>query len=360
DIFINKLDSNGNFISVLGIGGVSQDFAKCLSIDDSGNLYVSGTFAQTVDFDPGAAAFNLTSNGMNDIFLLKLNSSGAFVWARSFGGVQNDDIRTIKVLNGSLYVSGWNMSTCDFDPGPSIINYTPLVEIDLFISKFSFNGNLLWVRNVGGVGSELIDDIVSDSKGDLYLTGYFTKNMKVKVNNDSVSLSSNGFRNILFIKMNTSGDFIWVTDFGGNSTDYGIDLLISSDDQITLCGAFSNSVNFDKSGGVNIAESNGATDIFIASFTDNTSGIKFIQDEKSKIKIFPNPSNGEVNIISNDLKEIDFVEIYDINGVFIQRLIFDGFNSKFNLNNLVDSIYFFKIFNSDGNLSYQKWIKINQ
>ena len=360
DIFISKLDANGNFISVIKIGGVSQDFAKCLSIDDSANLYISGTFAQTVDFDPGAATFNLTSNGMNDIFLLKLKSSGDFVWAYSFGGVLNDDIRTIKVLNGNLYVSGWNMSKCDFDPGSGIINYTPVGAIDLFISKFSLNGNLLWVRNAGGIGSELIDDIATDSNGDLYLTGYFTENLKIKINNDSVSLMSNGFRNILFIKMNALGDFIWASEFGSNSTDYGTDILISSDDQITLCGAFSNSVNFDKSGGVNLAESKGATDIFIVSFTDNTTGVKLFLEENKNITIFPNPSNGRVNITCDDFNKLKFIEIYDINGIFINRIVFDGLTSQFNLIDLADSIYFFKIFTYDGDISYQKWIKINQ
>src|SRR6185295_15766788 len=78
DVFISKLDSSGNFIWAKAIGGITDDYGSSIAIDDSGNIYVTGYFSSVVDFDPGAAVFNLASVGgpTGDIFILKLDSSG--------------------------------------------------------------------------------------------------------------------------------------------------------------------------------------------------------------------------------------------------------------------------------------------
>src|SRR5690606_19356246 len=86
DIFIQKLDSNGNFIWVKSIGATNHEISRAITIDNLGNPIVTGYFEDTVDFDPGAGVFNLTSAGGDDVFLLKLDINGNFVWARAIGG----------------------------------------------------------------------------------------------------------------------------------------------------------------------------------------------------------------------------------------------------------------------------------
>jgi len=68
------------------MGGTDLDWPKSLSVDASGNIYTTGFFSATSDFDPGAGTFDLTAVGEFDIFISKLNSSGNFVWAISMGG----------------------------------------------------------------------------------------------------------------------------------------------------------------------------------------------------------------------------------------------------------------------------------
>ncbi|KKP34691.1 MAG: Calx-beta domain-containing protein [Candidatus Nomurabacteria bacterium GW2011_GWE1_32_28] len=86
DIFISKLDSSGNFVWAKGIGGISNDYSNSIVIDSSGNIYTTGYFNDTVDFDPGAGVYNLTSAGGTDIFISKLDSiAGTLSITADFG-----------------------------------------------------------------------------------------------------------------------------------------------------------------------------------------------------------------------------------------------------------------------------------
>ena len=87
DIFVSKLDSNGNFVWAKKMGGTGGDGAHSVAVDGSGNVYTTGFFSGTADFDPGPGTFNLTSAGFNAIFVSKLDSNGNFVWAKQMGGV---------------------------------------------------------------------------------------------------------------------------------------------------------------------------------------------------------------------------------------------------------------------------------
>jgi hypothetical protein len=83
DIFVSKLDSNGNFIWAKRLGGTGLDAGNDIALDTSGNIYTTGFFHGTADFDPGAGIFNLTSvvdyYPYSDIFVSKLDNNGNFV-----------------------------------------------------------------------------------------------------------------------------------------------------------------------------------------------------------------------------------------------------------------------------------------
>ncbi|MBL4753319.1 MAG: SBBP repeat-containing protein, partial [Flavobacteriales bacterium] len=91
DVFIQKLDANGNFIWAKSMGGTSAKLSRSITTDASGNVYITGYFeSSVVDFDPGPGTFNLSSNGLKDVFIQKLDALGNFVWAKSMGGTSND------------------------------------------------------------------------------------------------------------------------------------------------------------------------------------------------------------------------------------------------------------------------------
>ena len=124
----------------------------------SGAIYTTGFFSATVDFDPGAGVFNLTSAGSGDIFISKLDASGNFVWAKQMGGIAYDKCYSIAIDtagSGALYTTGVFEGTADFDPGAGTLNLTPAGQYDIFISKLDSSGNFVWAKRIGGTGRDV-------------------------------------------------------------------------------------------------------------------------------------------------------------------------------------------------------------
>ena len=173
--YIAKLDSLGNFVWAKVIGGTGDTFASGIAIDDSGNIYTTGGFSGTIDFDPGPQVYNITNFGFNDIFVSKLNASGDFVYAKKLGGNNHDVGRSIILdKSGNVYTTGFFMSTSDFDPGPGVFNLTSKPSsTSIFISKLNFLGDFEWAKSIGEASQSEGYSIAVDVNKNVYSTGYF-------------------------------------------------------------------------------------------------------------------------------------------------------------------------------------------
>lgn len=119
DNFISRYDSGGNYIWTRTFGSTSAEYISSLAFDTSGNIFSTGYFNGTVDFDSSAATYNLTSNN-TDAFILKLNSSGSFVNASRFGGSGNEVGNFIKVDASNRIITTGNFNgDCYFNPNSS-------------------------------------------------------------------------------------------------------------------------------------------------------------------------------------------------------------------------------------------------
>jgi hypothetical protein len=106
-----------------GLGGNGVDVAHAIATDDAGNIYLTGSFSDSADFDPGPAVFQLNPSGGTDAFIVKLNAEGGFVWARRIGGSGGNTAGYGIAVDaaGAVHVTGEfssGFSTVDFDPGP--------------------------------------------------------------------------------------------------------------------------------------------------------------------------------------------------------------------------------------------------
>ena len=126
DIFITKMDSKGELIWAKNIGGDKSDDGRYMSTDLSGNIYITGTFQGTVDFDPGPGLFPLTSQNKDDLFILKLNADGNFLWAYQFNASTYIDINALVLdAQNNVYLTGYFNERIDFDFGSSgIFNWS--------------------------------------------------------------------------------------------------------------------------------------------------------------------------------------------------------------------------------------------
>jgi hypothetical protein len=175
DIFLSKIDSSGDFLWAHTWGGTSHDFGNDVATDDSGNVYTAGRFDGTVDFDPGPGIDEHTSyTQYPDIFLSKIDPSGHFQWAVTWGGVYFDEGWGVTVSDfGDICVTGAYRGVVDFDPGPGIIEHASKDHHDVFLSKFNSDGTIQWARAWGGVEMECGNDVAVDYLGMIYVTGEF-------------------------------------------------------------------------------------------------------------------------------------------------------------------------------------------
>lgn len=270
DIFIQKLDVNGNFIWVKHIGGISYDRCNSITTDDSNNIYLTGRFRDTVDFDPGIGVNNLISEGHNDIFILKLDNDGELLWVKQMGGSQNDYGLSIRLdLAGNIYTTGWFDSTVDFDPGVGVTTLTSTGEVDTYIQKLDANGNFLWVKQIGELDEVRSRELTIDAIGNLYLTGHFMGTTDFDPGTGITNLTSAGDYDIFIQKLNSNGNLLWAKQMGGIALDQGFSIAVNDSGHVYTTGRFNETVDFDPGAGVTNLISAGNNDIFIQKLNAN-------------------------------------------------------------------------------------------
>ncbi|MDD1434596.1 SBBP repeat-containing protein, partial [Dolichospermum sp. ST_sed6] len=216
DVFIIKLNSDGSTAWVKRFGGTGNDFGVSIKLDSSGNIYTTGGFQGTVDFDPGTGTSNLTSAGGLDVFISKLNSDGSFAWAKSFGGTGTDFGTSIKLdSSGNIYTTGTFQGTADFDPGNGTSNLTSAGSYDVFVSKLNSDGSFAWAKSLGGTLEDIANSITVDSSGNIYTTGYFNGTADFDPGTGTSNLTSAGYDNVFVSKLNSDGSFAWAKSFAG-------------------------------------------------------------------------------------------------------------------------------------------------
>lgn len=270
DIFISKLDSNGNYVWAKNMGGNSSDIGNSLAIDASGNVYSTGTFSGTADFDPGTGTFNLTSVGNVDIFISKLDSNGNFVWAKNIGGTSEDIAYSVTIdASDNVYTTGHFSGTADFDPNVGVANLTSAGGYDIFISKLDSNGNFLWAKNMGGSSNDIGYSIVTDIYNNVHFSGYFQGTSDFDPGLGVMNLTSAGGYDIFISKLDSNGNLLWVKSMGANSSDYGLSLILDISGNVYTTGFYLGTVDFDPGVGVFNLTSQGSQDIFISKLDAN-------------------------------------------------------------------------------------------
>ncbi len=317
DIFIQKTDSAGNLQWVVAPAGADDDDqASGVTTDASGNIYVTGFFEGTVDFDPSIAVTNLTSNGSRDIFVMALSPAGALLWARNIGGTSSDRGVRITVENGGVYVTGVFRSTVDFDPGVGTTALTSSGTDDVFILRLDFNGNLVWAKSLEGTGFDQVNDIAVDANGNVYCAGYFTSTIDFDpgsgVNSETTDLFINdGF----LLKLDNNGDFEWVHLINDPTTSVNIGqndvrgISFAPNGNVNICGAFGMPVDFDNNTGTAILSSNGSQDAYVQQLDTNGNHIWVKGYGGTSLDTgddLVTDANGSIHVVGNFRNTVDF------------------------------------------------------
>jgi hypothetical protein len=275
DIFVLKLDVNGNFIWAKSMGGTTHEYGHSIAVDGSGNVYTTGRFQMTADFDPGVGVFNLVSNGDYDIFISKLDANGNFVWAKSMGSsIALDESGTEMKIdgNGNLLITGYFTGTVDFDPGIGSFNLISTGGHDIFILKLDLNGNFVWAKNIGGTGYEYGWSLAFDDLGDVYTTGRFQSTVDFDPGAGIFNLTSPSSDDIFISKLNSTGDFVWAVSLSGLGSNSGYGITLDVLGNIYTTGNFNGTIDVDPEAGIINMTANGLDDIFVHKMSPCSAG----------------------------------------------------------------------------------------
>jgi gliding motility-associated-like protein len=274
DIFISKLDNNGNFVWAKQIIGNYYPDVSDIQIDPSGNVLVGGQFNGTVDFDPGPAVRNMQAVDQDDAFIVKLDNTGNYLWAKQFSGLSYQAVKGLSTdAAGNIYSTGFFNKITDFDPGPGVYNVTTLASATPFISKLDANGGFIWAKQVVITGSYFNagQAIVADATGNVYITGNFQNPADFDPGPGVFSLTP-ASQDIFLMKLDATGNFSWAGKVGGAGFEGSVVNLTRDGNGIgnlMLTGMFQETADFDPGPNTFNLTSAGEDDIYIARYTDN-------------------------------------------------------------------------------------------
>ncbi|MBX3043790.1 MAG: SBBP repeat-containing protein [Ignavibacteriae bacterium] len=313
DIIVNKFDSIGNLLWAKSLGSVSFDYAFDIDCEPNGNFYITGGFRQTLNFSP---SISLISSGEMDLFTAKFDTLGNCIWAKSATGYSseygneivttaNGNVAVIGNTQGTIvfttdtlfhmdstdlflvkYDSNGNEIWCKGLPGLGnaggraistddfentiiagsfagniyidtvIFNSTTVPNNDIYISKFSPTGTLIWAKQFGGTGDDYARGIDADANGNIYVSGVFSNS----VNFDGITLAANGSSDIFLMKLDSNGNIIWIKQIGNLGAEEGCEIEALPSGDIFITGGFSQTIIL----GSNNYTALGMRDVFIA------------------------------------------------------------------------------------------------
>ncbi len=352
DIFVLKLSPLGNYIWARKFGASSLDEGHAITTDAAGNSYVTGEYGGSVDFDPGSLINNLNCAGVYDVFVLKLDASGNFGWAKSLGGQSYDSGAGIALdASGNVYTTGLFGDVCDFDPGNAVVNLTAaggIVDKDIFISKLSTTGTFVWAKRMGDIDDDWATSIALDGAGNVYSTGVFHGTVDFDPG-AGVSNLSTGFGTEIYIsKLDAIGNFVFAKQVGGNIDDDATCIKVdAAGNNIYVTGEFqSTGSDFDPGTGVAALNSLGSYDAFILKLSKFGSGFT-TEKQSAFFNIYPNPTKGELTIsIPLSIAEVS-VTVYDALGKVVYCENLGEHSNTINVSALSKGIYTMTIENND-------------
>ncbi len=281
DVFVTKLDSNGNFVWAVQLNGddgislFNQGYQ--LNVEEPGSVYVTGAFGGTVDFDPGSGTNYITAPGYEaNIFVCRLNAwDGSLNWAASVAG-EDKGVGTGIVRDelNNIYVTGTFSGIQDFNPDPlDTFNVAALGAKNSFVLKLDSGGNFKWMKLLGGVSASSSNSCegwgIAIHKDRLYITGMFQGTIDFDPSNVTFVLSSNSGKWDSYIwSLDTSGAFQWAKMVEGNDDNGGTAISTDNHGNVYVIGTFKGTADFNPNSTFSLSANNG-TDIFISKFRDN-------------------------------------------------------------------------------------------
>jgi uncharacterized repeat protein (TIGR01451 family) len=363
DLFISKLDPNGNFVWAKRIGAGSEESVFDIYVDQGGYVYLTGSFEYTVDFNPGTSVNNLSSVtggnywvGDHDAFILKLDNNGNYVWAKKVGARSNDYGISLQIdAAGFIYIAGTSDPSLDngssngpvdYDPGAGTYFLNP-ADGRIFLLKLDTGGNFVWAKNYGGRQGS-VSKINLDHSGNIYTTGSYSISGDFDPGSGIYNLTAtNGTSNAFITKLDMLGDLIWAKKFKTQQFPNYYNCMnnsITIDDsgRVYSTGIHGGTVDLDPGSGTYNLTGNGADDAYLSILDSNGNfvwahSISGTQNDLIRA-VGLNTSQNEIYLAGQFSTTVDFEQGAGTNSL-VSLGNRDAFISLYKLRGLHGSIY---------------------
>jgi hypothetical protein len=257
DIFFAKYNSSGNLLFAKHMGSsqtsVFNEGAYGITVDATGNIYITGCFLDATDFDPGPGTTTLTAfvPGVEDLFLAKYDPNGNYIFAVKDGNSSADIGYRVQVdAAGNLFVAG-------------------LTSSNIYLRKFGPAGNGLSGVVVGSASFDVVHDLALDAAGNVFITGEMTGAADFSQNVQAYTvISLMGSRDAFVAKYSNAMILEFAYSIGGGNTDIGYGIATGPGGQVYLTGTFTTTTSVDLHNGTNTLQPSSNEDVFFARYTD--------------------------------------------------------------------------------------------
>jgi hypothetical protein len=273
-LFLLKLNSNGVFQWVKGMGGAGADYVVGINRDLNGNIFQTGRFNASADFNRGGSGGTVVnSGGGNDVFLVKHDQNGNFLWAKSMGGANSDIGNGVSTdASGNVYVAGQVQNSGDFNPGGSGGMLTGAGALDVFLAKYDPSGSFLWAKCMGGTNSDFGQAVAALPGGDVYVTGVVASGGTADFNPGGTGgeLTSFGNGDIFLAKYSATGNFLWAKNYGGTGGDLPLAMTTDPAGDVYITGIIAAAgSDFNPGGTGGVVPYSASNDGFVARYGSN-------------------------------------------------------------------------------------------
>ena len=253
DFYVAKYDANGNYLWAWSLGGSANEGGYQVKTDPANNLYVAGTFGDSIDFDPGTASTYLSAQNPSDFFLAKYNSAGDFIWARQLSGPLSDDL-TVDDM-GNAYFAGTFGGTVDFDAGPGVYNLTSGGSLDVYFAKYSPNGNLLWANCISTPLQDAGGALAVDTMHNVYLAATYQGVADFDPSAGVMNVNPIGAYDVGIAKYDPAGALLWAFGVGSSNNDRVKDICLDTRGFAYVAGNLGGDLDADPGAGLGLVPS---------------------------------------------------------------------------------------------------------
>lgn len=385
DMFIASYSSSGSYSWAKSIGN-SNDTEKPFDVttDADGNVYFTGVYKGTMDFDPSSSTANLSSTGSNaNLFFAKYSSTGDYKKAKSIGGGTIEPVGIVVDDNSNVFIGGTFSNTVDFNASSTTNNVSSQGGVDVFVFKYKTSSSDLvydWAKDIGGSFGEKLLSICLDANNNLLLYGEFGGVVSINAGNSGNDLVSAGAADRFFAKMSTTGNITYTHNIGNTDDDVAYSMAFDkANNRFYLTGDFGGSEAFSMGAiygiPVTLLAPSSSKRTFIAKYSiSNTSSrisnpeqtldVENTGDEiatKLTSTIMPNPNQGQFSIAVNGFESMALsnIHVFDVTGKEMSgmyKVLINNTVAHIDATKFETGIYMI-IIESNGTMIQEKFIK---